>query len=70
MRLFPETEAFMVTSKPEYERPEITYYGELTELTEGQSNGNTFDGNFTTGQTVPPAFLSCRPGGPPCVTFP
>ena len=56
----------MTAAKPEYERPEITYYGELTELTEGQTKGNHFDANFNLGQVVPPAFLSCRPGPPPC----
>ncbi len=61
----------MTAVKQEYEEPRITCYGELTELTQGQARGNTFDGNFNIGQTTPPAFLSCQPGHPPpCFTIP
>jgi hypothetical protein len=54
----------------EYEKPQITCYGDLTDLTEGQHTGNTFDGNFVIGDPLPPAFLSCVPGRVPCITIP
>ena len=60
---FPEMEVAMTAAK-EYERPQIVCYGKLGELTEGQSVGNLFDGNFHVTQGVPPAFLSCVPGSP------
>jgi hypothetical protein len=54
----------------EYERPQITCYGDLTELTEGQKHGNHFDASFVVGQPIPPAFLSCLAGPPACITLP
>lgn len=60
----------MTAAKPEYERPKITSYGELTELTEGTNHGNTFDANFHVGQPFTANILSCRPGPVPCVTLP
>ena len=70
MRLIPEMEVFMTPAQPEYERPEITYYGELTELTEGTVHGNTFDASFGIGQAFNPNILSCIAGGGTCVTLP
>ncbi len=34
---------------PEYESPEIVDYGDLVELTEGQSGGHSLDAAFHTG---------------------
>lgn len=65
------TEVSMTAAKPEYERPKITSYGELTELTEGTNHGNTFDSNFHVGQPFTPNILSCRGAGcPGAVTLP
>jgi hypothetical protein len=58
-----------------YEKPKITVYGDLTELTAGQYTGNVFDNNFHTGQPFQGNILSCvlpPPHGaiPFCITLP
>ena len=58
-----------------YEKPQITVYGDLAELTAGQHTGNVFDSSFTAGQPFQGAILSCvlpPPAGaiPFCVTLP
>jgi hypothetical protein len=58
-----------------YEKPKITVYGDLTELTAGTHTGNVFDSSFTVGTPFTGAILSCvipAPAGalPFCVTLP
>lgn len=58
-----------------YEKPKITVYGDLTELTAGTHHGNIFDSSFHAGQPFRGNILSCvipAPAGalPFCVTLP
>jgi len=61
--------------KKAYEKPKITVYGDLTELTAGTNTGNTFDSSFQAGQPFRGNILSCVLPPPPgtipvCVTLP
>lgn len=40
--------------KKQYEKPQIVDHGELTEITAAHLTGTRFDGNFTSGQPIPP----------------
>lgn len=42
----------------QYETPQITDHGDLTELTAGRRVGTHFDGSFTSGQPAPDGFLT------------
>jgi hypothetical protein len=58
-----------------YEKPRITVYGDLTELTAGQHTGNVFDQTIPQGTPFKGAILSCVLPAPPgaipvCVTLP
>jgi hypothetical protein len=62
-------------AKSVYEKPKITVYGDLTELTAGTHTGNVFDQSLSVGQLFTGAILSCvippPPGGlPVCITLP